>query len=108
MSRIEQRAGKKTDPFYHSKEWEAIRLEVLRRDNYTCQKCQVKCLGKRLNKPAPHVDHIIPRKEDKTKALDPDNLRVLCPSCHSKITIAGTHSRNKPEIGEDGYPVTTG
>ena len=104
-SRAAARSGKKTDPFYHTKQWEKIRLERLRLDDWKCQKCGTVCGGKKRKQPSPHVDHIVPRLEDKSKALDIDNLRTLCHSCHSKVTIASTHGRNKPEIGQDGYPI---
>ena len=96
---------KRVDPFYQSKEWEAIRLKVLRRDGYKCNKCGVKCLGKKRNRPSPNVDHIVERKKRPDLALDMSNLRTLCSSCHSRRTIMDTHGKNKPEIGLDGYPI---
>jgi len=92
---------KRVDPYYLTPEWEALRRQVLKRDNYLCSFCGVKCLGKKRNKPSPHVDHIIPRKEGGKDTLD--NLRVACHSCHSRITILDRYSKGKPEIGLDGY-----
>jgi 5-methylcytosine-specific restriction endonuclease McrA len=96
---------KKADPFYLSKEWEAVRKQVIKRDKWKCNTCGVKCLGKAKNKPSPHVDHIIELKLAPSKALDPQNLQLLCSSCHSRKTIMTTHSKGKPEIGPDGYPL---
>jgi 5-methylcytosine-specific restriction protein A len=100
------RRDKKTNPFYLSKEWEAVRYQALLRDNYTCLHCKVKCLGKKRDKPSPHVDHIVPVKEDPSLKLELGNLRTLCHSCHSKVSAAS--KANRPEIGADGYPVFSG
>ena len=104
MSRQANRKAKKADPFYKTKEWEVVRKAALKRDNWRCQDCGCKCLGKRYNQPAPNVDHIIPRKDDPRLALVLTNLRTLCAPCHSKRT--GTQRmRDVPEIGLDGYPL---
>ena len=99
------RSSKKVDPYYLTPEWEALRRQVLKRDNYICNHCGVKCLGKKRNKPSPHVDHTIPRKEGGKDTLD--NLRLLCHSCHSKTTANARHGKDRPQIGLDGYPVIT-
>ena len=96
---------KKVDPFYVSPQWKAIRLKALRRDDYRCQECDAHCLGKKRNKPTPHVDHIIPRKESPKLALVLSNLRTLCASCHSKRSAMARTDWDKPAIGLDGYPV---
>ena len=93
------------DRFYKSKEWEALRLKRLRRDKYVCQECGSKCFGKKRGGISPNVDHIIPRKVMPAKAMDIDNLRTLCQSCHSRLTISDMHGKSKPEIGSDGYPL---
>jgi 5-methylcytosine-specific restriction protein A len=108
LPRAAARRHKKADPFYLTKAWEKKRLEVLRRDKYLCQKCGVKCIGKKRGGASPHIDHIIPRSKNKGLELALSNLRTLCHSCHSKITVADNHGRDMPEIGIDGYPVTTG
>ena len=108
ITRLQARAGKKVDPFYRSKEWEQVRYQALLRDKYLCEKCGTKCLGKKFNRPSPNVDHIIPRKERPDLELKLSNLRTLCRSCHSKITMADINGRDKIEIGVDGFPVSTG
>lgn len=59
----------------------ALALFVLKRDNWTCQKC-----GKKLNPKlrgsnkdwdAPEVDHVVPGGGN-----DPSNLRCLCMKCN--------------------------
>ena len=88
-----------------SKEWKAARLLALRRDNWTCVLCEVKCLGKARGRPSPQVDHIEPITERPDLKLTLSNLRTLCPSCHSRHTILGTIGKTRPEIGPDGYPL---
>lgn len=71
--------------FYNSKLWKSVRLEVLRRDHYTCAECFSR---------AEEVHHIIElTPENITDArisLNPDNLRCLCHDCHTKITNGDT------------------
>lgn len=57
--------------------WDQIRQEVIARDGRICRLC-----GNAI-KDEPHIDHIIPRIEGGTNALD--NLRVTCARCnHSR------------------------
>jgi 5-methylcytosine-specific restriction enzyme A len=73
-----------TDYFRHSKHitrgprWRALRLKVLARDGYKCQSC-----GKagRLE-----VDHVQPVRTHPERAYDPENLKSLCPACHTRKT----------------------
>lgn len=69
----------KYDSFYHSKEWQAVRRQVLDRDHYLCQVC------KRAGRitPAGTVHHITPLRVDYSKRLDPANLETICPACHN-------------------------
>lgn len=68
------------DGFYHSKEWQAVRRQVLARDSYLCQVC------KRAGRitPASTVHHITPVRVDYSKRLDPTNLETICPACHNR------------------------
>ena len=65
--------------FYHSKEWEKVRLFVLMRDRFTCQKC---------GRPAQEVHHKIHLSPeniwDTSITLNPDNLISLCREDHFK------------------------
>lgn len=69
----------KYDSFYHSKEWQVVRRQVLDRDHYLCQVC------KRAGRitPASTVHHITPVRVDYSKRLDPANLETICPACHN-------------------------
>ena len=54
---------------------------VLKRDNFTCQKCGL------IEREILQVDHIIPVRISPEKYLDINNLQSLCPNCHARKTI---------------------
>jgi 5-methylcytosine-specific restriction endonuclease McrA len=60
------------------KEW---RMQVFKRDKFTCQHCQ--------NKKQLHAHHIIEWAKDESKRFDIKNGITLCEKCHSKV-----HGRN--------------
>ncbi len=72
--------NKESQKFYESSAWKKCRKVALIRDNYLCQDCLKR---KRITK-ADMVHHIVEVKEDKTKALELDNLRSLCNGCHER------------------------
>lgn len=67
------------DPFFASREWQALRYRVLRDNDGKCQCCgaTAKSSGKPL-----HIDHIEPRSKRPDLALDYSNLQVLCADCN--------------------------
>ena len=94
---------KQKDPFYSRPDWMKLRLAVLRRDDWVCNECGVRCLGKKKGSPSPAVDHKKPRKEFPELAMDMGNLQTLCVSCHSRKTIRETFDNAPPKIGYDGF-----
>jgi len=58
---------------YTQEQYETFRLEVLTRDNYTCQFC---------GEPATHVHHERPVKLEPFFSLDPDFGWACCEKCH--------------------------
>lgn len=76
-----ERTDKDYVRFYYSKEWQQLRMLVLKRDGYLC----VSCRSKGIVKLAEMVHHKIPIKIDYNKRLDLDNLESLCEACHNKI-----------------------
>jgi len=56
-----------------------LRQIVLKRDNYTCQKC-----GKFENVRL-HCHHIIPHINSPLETNDPDNCITLCKDCHKEV-----------------------
>lgn len=72
-----------TDSFYNWAEWKALRLDVLKLDNYECQICKAK--GK--YKKAVIVHHVKHLKENPELALciwngDKRQLISVCKACH--------------------------
>lgn len=91
--------------FYQSKEWRAVRLSVLKRDNYECQPCKRKGVvttcypmptlypsanSKKKNeineeKNILQVHHIKELKDFPELALIESNLETVCIKCHNEI-----------------------
>jgi 5-methylcytosine-specific restriction endonuclease McrA len=65
--------------FYKSTVWKHKRKEILKRDNYECQKCKNKG---RFSK-AKIVHHIKHLREYPELALDDENLLSVCGACHN-------------------------
>lgn len=77
--------------FYRSKEWEAVRQQALKRDNYECQHCKheggvtvdsIKTPGER-KEIVLNVDHKYPIEFYPSLALVLDNLETLCVNHHN-------------------------
>ena len=87
----------------YGKNWDKLRLTVLRRDRYICQPCQA--MGRVT--PAGQVDHIKPKAQGGTD--DADNLQAICADCHKAKTQAEAKAAQgatvAPPIGADGWPV---
>ncbi|MFJ7756312.1 HNH endonuclease [Peribacillus muralis] len=80
---IKRKQNKKTiyhnqnKPFYNSKEWKHRRSFIYERERGCCQKCGRFVFGKQAQ-----VHHIVTIKKNPLLKLDPNNLMLLCPSCH--------------------------
>lgn len=59
---------------YYGPDWESQRRLALKRDNKTCNKCEM--MGNTIH-------HIVPYRVSHDNSLE--NLLTLCPNCHSKI-----------------------
>jgi 5-methylcytosine-specific restriction endonuclease McrA len=94
--------------------WSRVRSKVLKRDNFTCQICEIKLDKKKrynkLKKNWLECDHIVPKSyyynfgyrfdtlENKIKTIleffhNKDNLRTLCYRCHKEVTIKNRKQR---------------
>lgn len=72
---------------WRGNDWETLRLEIYKRDNYICQDCGVKCIGKKnINKN--NSDRTIQCHHievyDKCQNNEKTNLITLCLACHLK------------------------
>lgn len=92
------------DPFYGSKAWKALRRQVLERDRYRCVLCGTDITGPRNSR----VDHVIPRKVNKSLELVASNCRSLCVPCDLRHDAARPGSAGKAiKVGVDanGFPI---
>ncbi len=69
---------------YRTELWKRTAHLVYRRDRMSCRRCGVSMLH---TGPAPHIHHVT-SFADTRRRFDPDNLVVLCRSCHHWV-----HSR---------------
>lgn len=67
--------------FYKSREWMALRLVALKRDNNECQMCKAK--GKYHK--AENVHHMKEIHTHPHLSLELNNLLCLCISCHNEV-----------------------
>ena len=72
---------------YRGNDWDTLRGEIYKRDNYICQDCGVKCIGKR-DATKENADRIIQchhiENYRKGQNNDKSNLITLCLICHLK------------------------
>ena len=68
--------------------WQRKRLEIMQRDNFTCQKCG--CNDKPLN-----VHHLYYNKNKKPLEYDNSSLITLCEDCHRGKHNIHVNTNNK-------------
>ena len=89
-------------------EWDRLRLQILERDEKTCQ-CQ-ECKKSGIVRVAHEVDHIISkaiwrkRHGNEDGVNDPSNLQAINRDCHKRKTQIEQGRKPKPTIGLDGWP----
>lgn len=71
---------------YNDEQFRLFRLKVLKRDKFTCQMCNKKGRGAKLN-----VHHIIKWASASSLRYDENNAITLCVHCHKSITGKETH-----------------
>lgn len=81
----------------YGKNWREIRMSVYKRDDYTCQKCGIKCSGK-SGKNLIQSHHIEPYRKNKNNNIN--NLITLCLSCHIKEDFR--HDKEMRDIKQVG------
>ena len=89
---------------YKTRTWKTLRLQILTRDNYTCQRCGVALTQGRTRPTDAVVNHIKPHKGDEVLFADPLNLEAVCKRCHDSL-IQSEERRTSPDIGPDGWPI---
>jgi 5-methylcytosine-specific restriction endonuclease McrA len=74
---------------YRTAQWQALRLEAKRRDDFKCTEC-----GSRGRL---EVHHKIPVRQAPELSFDLGNVTCLCPTCHTKQTNAERGISPSPE-----------
>lgn len=67
---------------YNTRAWRKLRDEVYVRDNYTCQKTGVLCLGKHPAPNSPVADHIVAHRGDPSLFWDKANIQTVSKAYH--------------------------
>ncbi len=90
---------KKSDPFYYTMAWR--RVAALRRqmDDHKCAYCVERWRAGSGVRPraAELVHHVIPRSERPDLALDLDNLRSACNTCHNQLHPEKGRGTDRPQ-----------
>ena len=68
--------------WYKSARWQALRIEVLTRDLYTCRQTGVLLIGKHPAPNSPVVDHVVPHRGDERLFWDIENLQAVSKAYH--------------------------
>lgn len=84
------------DDIIHTQRWRNKRLEIIKRDNFLCQRCLLKY--NILNSEQLTVHHIKSRKNYPELAFDNNNLICLCDTCNKQL---GTKDKLDFEIQND-------
>lgn len=89
--------------WYKTSRWQKLRMVVLERDLYTCQKTGVLLIGKHRRKDGPPdpnspvIDHIIPHRGDPVLFWDEKNLQAVSKKYHDsekqRLEQASLHMR---------------
>ena len=83
---------KQTESYYGTPEHRAWADQVIRRANGRCQDPAHRGRHGRLV-----ADHIVERRDDPSRQLDPTNGMARCWSCHTRKTVAERAARQRGE-----------
>jgi hypothetical protein len=64
--------------FFHCEAWQALRRSILERGEARCVRCGRKASAMLV------VEHIRPRAQAPDRALDPENVQILCHACKNE------------------------
>jgi 5-methylcytosine-specific restriction enzyme A len=70
--------------WYKSTRWQKMRIAVLTRDLFTCQKTGVSLMGKHPAPDSPVIHHRVPHKGDEQLFWDIDNLIAVSKAWHDE------------------------
>ena len=96
------------DSFYHWKDWEQLRTEVLRMDNYECQICKQKGKYRRADI-VHHVKHLKDRPDLALSIWDGEERQLVsvCKRCHEDLhperTVRYRYGKSVKPITEERW-----
>jgi 5-methylcytosine-specific restriction protein A len=64
--------------------WRAVRLQVLKRDQYRCQLQYAECVGQATE--VDHITNIAASNTQRAQANNPNELQAVCSPCHRAKT----------------------
>lgn len=76
--------GRRSEGPINTARWQKLRLKILDRDGWTCQRTGVMLVGGRNAPNSAVVDHIKPHRGDLDLFWDPDNLQAVSKEYHDK------------------------
>jgi 5-methylcytosine-specific restriction protein A len=68
--------------WYKTERWRKLRQVILVRDNYTCQRTGVLCIGRYPAENSAVIDHKTPHRGDERLFWDENNLHVVSKAYH--------------------------
>lgn len=74
--------------WYSTKRWRDLRLTILQRDRWTCQRTGVLLIGKHPAPNSPVVDHIKPHRGNEALFWDMNNLHAVSKAYHDSTKQA--------------------
>ena len=81
--------------WYKTTRWQRLRLTILKRDLYTCQRTGVLLTGKYPAPNSPVVDHKQPHRGDEQLFWEENNLHAVSKAYHDKVKQAEEQSEIK-------------
>lgn len=86
-------AGRSNSNLYNTTEWRKLRVAALKRFGYSCSRCGTE------SKTGLHVHHLKAPRGNHELFHSPDNLTVLCETCHRIITNGEIRKRKARPVG---------
>lgn len=73
----------KVKDMIYSKEWRSKRLQIIKRDQYVCQRCFIKY--NIINSEELTVHHILSRRDYPNLMFEDSNLVCICSTCNKQL-----------------------
>jgi 5-methylcytosine-specific restriction endonuclease McrA len=71
--------------WYSTARWQALRLKVFVRDNYTCQRTGALCAGTHPAPDSPTANHKVPHRGNPALFWDEDNIETVTKEVHDTL-----------------------